>query len=418
MTRFANIKLSCVLSVFAALFLSIGVYASAYTAEFSAQFDKDFNEFYGEWPTAEKLKTSTAVFNADVLSSIIIEFDTPVAFSGVFAAIETDMPYPGSIGEIVSLKLDGAEIEVRHVLNDAEGLVKNETLRLVLCNQWDFEITEQPADLSALGAFSALEVSFVVTPADNPPAESITASHAAPVFDPYGAYTAYLGLQTDSWIFREEWANAAYGANGLYWGGDNHFNRLYHVDTAMPRLGAFTNAEIAGNGTYRVSLNGLTREDALYFNRLFVSTDIPISGDITVTDVKVTLGGDEIYIFNEGYVLGINTNDKNDYYVIYCVNIWDAELSGLFDNRVTDGEVAIEFTLSGFAYDKTEETITPLGAEDVEPNTYPPALPIDKSPEIPLWVIVLCAAGALAIAVNITASYRKVMKIRRKERQL
>lgn len=212
------------------------------------------------------------------------------------------------------------------------------------------------------------EVATEVTATDTAP--------AVPAFDASGTYHAFLGVQSESYIFRNGWSDTAYGANGDTWSkqsiGDN-FNGLTGWDgaTAVVYDGVFTDTEIKGNGTYKVSLEDFDFGNDMAFNLLFVSTDIPMAGNpLTFTDVKVLLNDSAKYTFDKAIVAGIDTKDEKDYYEFHCINIWNTELlggqEGLFGTTIPGNSVAVEFTVSGFDYDKVEEVVEEVAEEVVE----------------------------------------------------
>lgn len=198
-----------------------------------------------------------------------------------------------------------------------------------------------------------------------------------PTFDPNGVYHAYLGVQSQSYTFRNGWADESYGANGTTWekqGIGNNFNGLTGWDgaDAVVHAGTFTDVEIKGNGTYQVSLDDFDFGDDEMFNLLFVSTDIPLEGNpVSFTDVKVKLGGSTKYTFEKGLVPGIDTTDDNKYYEVHVLNIWNNDLGGkdgLFPNMIPGNSIVLEFTVSGFDYDKVEEAVEVEPAVTEEPK--------------------------------------------------
>ena len=227
---------------------------------------------------------------------------------------------------------------------------------------------------------------------------------AIPAFDPDGTYNAYLGVQMNNWFFRNGWADEHFGANGKSWDDydGNYFDRVFHGDSNGPKPGVFTDAEIKGNGTYRVSLVDYDFENADVFNQLFVSTDIPLEGEnLTFTDIKVIIGGSSRYTFEEGYIYGVDNNDERDYYEIYCISAWNGDLKELFNDMVpTGGEIAVEFTVSGFNYDKTDDSVLPDNSNNVssEQNTPMPTPEPDNSGDgFPGWVVPAIIIGIVVI---------------------
>ena len=132
------------------------VASGEFTAEFSAQFNPDVNGDVGEWPD---LSEYSVAFNHEEAATIVIEFDAPVAFGGNYAAINTNVPFPGGDGAILAFRLDDELIMMNPAFRNGEGTGGG--LRLALCNKWNNDIDVQPIDLDTLGEFSKLEITFM-----------------------------------------------------------------------------------------------------------------------------------------------------------------------------------------------------------------------------------------------------------------
>jgi len=358
--------------MFLTLVPAVTAQAADYNAAFGAQFNPEVNADVGEWPD---LSEYNITFDMGEEVTLTIEFDAPVAFGGNYAAIDTDFPANGA-GSIISLKLDGNEVPMGAAYLNNEGI--DGGLRLTICNKWNGDITEQPVDVETLGEFSKLEVTFVVNKGEDA-AEEAPPEPAGPDFDPNGAYNAYLGVQSQNFIFRNAWADASYGEGGGEWAnqgiGNNFFGLTgWDANNAVKKDGVFTDAKIAGNGTYIITLEDYDFGDDEFFNLLFISSDIPLKGDnVKFTDVKVKMNNRTVYTFDNGYVVGIDNNEQRDYYEVQCINIWSADLGGdegLFGYVMpSGGPISIEFTVSGFAYDKQEEAPVAPAAEETSGET-------------------------------------------------
>jgi hypothetical protein len=154
--RFLPITLAIMLII---TFIPFGPAALAegeFTARFEAQFDPGVNDDVGEWPDLGEFEVK---FELEEEAHIVIEFDAPVAFGGNYAAVNTDVPFPGGAGAITSFKLDGQEIRMRPAFLNGEGI--DGGLRLTLCNKWNSDIATQPVDVEHLGEFSKIEITFI-----------------------------------------------------------------------------------------------------------------------------------------------------------------------------------------------------------------------------------------------------------------
>jgi len=257
-----------------------------------------------------------------------------------------------------------------------------------------------------------------------------------PEFDPMGEYNAFLGIQINtSWIFRDSWASPTQGANGTWPATDgvNYFDRLMVSNWDAPMEGVFTDVVLAGNGTYKVSLNDYGDFDIMTLdgnemlgdriNLLYVSTNIPFIDDIIeFSDVKVTIDGRMIFQFRPDRDQFPYVNDGNGlgYYHLHVLHHWEMEdLVGEYNVPVNGGEIAIEFTISGFGYDKAEEPGDGNGEGNGDGNgestPTPPAdspPPTDSDPDdgglgFWLWVIIGGAAVIVVVVVLVVVKGKK-----------
>lgn len=172
----------------------------------------------------------------------------------------------------------------------------------------------------------------------------------APAVDLNGTYNAYIGFQTPKFSFRNAFDDASYGRDTDY------FNQVTGWDdsnNAVVLPGTFTDVVIAGNGTYTVSVDGLSFPDGEfadqdYMNLIFLSTDIPNTGEITISDVELTVEGRNVDLASAGAIV---SPDSVDYLNILIQNIWNDDVKeiGYYVTPVTN--MSITFTVSGFAYD-------------------------------------------------------------------
>ncbi|MDR0249033.1 MAG: hypothetical protein LBI44_05195 [Oscillospiraceae bacterium] len=342
----------------------VGGQPPTYTAQFGAQFDDTVNPDVNGWELGDLGKVT---FTDGVAATLTMEFDAPVKFGGAYAAIETDFPYADTVyGELLSIKLDGAELPINAQYINQEGLGDPRGVRVNIRNEWNGDIAEQPVELNGTPEFTKLEVTFIISASGGQPPPPPPQKPAIPAFDPNGTYKAYLGIQSENWIFRDGW-NTAFGLNGSSWdsydAGNNFFGLSVIRDNQIVKKdGTFTDAVIAGNGTYRVSLTGFDFESDTRFRQLYVSTDIPGEAEeVIFTDVQVYIGNRVVYTFAADHLTqeGGFLLDWEDYYDIFVLNDWNAALggeAGLFGYSVpTEGEIYLEFTVEGFAYDNGAE---------------------------------------------------------------
>lgn len=202
-------------------------------------------------------------------------------------------------------------------------------------------------------------------------------------------YHAYLGVQTNpGWIYRNDWDDASFGRDTAGW----DFNKLGANGEAADIAGTFTDVEITADGTYKVSLTGADLSDEEKFSQLFVSTDIPVSLGVSITNVKVIIDGQEKYTFAEAVQ---PDKDKATYERPTAINIWNDDLGGdegLFAYMMPNDSVEMEFTISGLGGGAAAP------AEPAAPAA--PATPSPTTGNVPAGVMlsVMAVAGAAAVA--------------------
>ncbi len=308
----------------------------------------------------------------------------------------------GGIVTVDEIKLNGEAIELQGPSYTCSADGGGITTRVNLYNEWnapvdadgnvaaDVRSTSDPAECTAmlwtsdqLEGVSSIEVTFTVSnfgtfldTADAPAVE------VEPV-DLNGVYHAYIGLQSPKYTFRNAVDDASYGAaveDGKY------FNQLTGWDednNALTVPGSFVDAEIAGNGTYTVSATGIEWPegefaDQDYMNLIFVSTDIPNSGEITISNVQLSIDGSSVELASAGAIL---SPDNVNYINMLIQNIWNSDITTIGYYQVPFSEISVTFDVSGFAYDKAVE------AEPVVEETKTETAPVEAAAEEPAPVV-------------------------------
>ena len=208
----------------------------------------------------------------------------------------------------------------------------------------------------------------------------------APEFDPSGTYHAALGVQTATnlWIMRMGYFDK--DQNEHY--GTDLQNSLVYASKENPgetetATGTFTDAEIAGNGTYTVSLSGADFLGETCLSQLHIATDIPTSADVTFSDVVFMLNDRRIAEFDEAVM-----EDEEPYIVggmdILILNHWRDALKGIlaglgvsedaesgYNLLSGDGDdnLSVTFTVSGFDYDNTSTTDDGSATDDTSTDS-------------------------------------------------
>lgn len=202
-------------------------------------------------------------------------------------------------------------------------------------------------------------------------------------FDPNGTYHAYFGLQqTGSWIYRDEWHNAATGNGGTDLPDGVTYESILRnaPDGTIALDGTVTDAEITGNGVYTVGVEGLNNalkdaeveDSTATLAMVYVSTDVPASAKDTfkISDWKLVVDGNEQALPAEIFY---NPEAETNCAVIRfdAVNTYmrdKGEYADCPSVSTPADSIKITFTVSGMAADNpdaVEETEAP--ADDAAP---------------------------------------------------
>ncbi|MCR5587537.1 MAG: hypothetical protein K6F77_08410, partial [Lachnospiraceae bacterium] len=231
----------------------------------------------------------------------------------------------------------------------------------------------------------------------NVPVNNDTKAATATV-DLNGTYHASLGIQTCTSIWYE---NLNYYKKTK----TNVLSSSQDGDTA----GTFTEATIAGNGTYTVSLTNAVFNnpnhkstldnyaDEQHISQLHVATDIPDNETIKFTNLSVNINGTEVVKFEEAFMENESSYKANGMVAI-ALNKWRASkdkntvlidkmkqynlvdetdttvsLGGGYKllNGTGEENITITFTVSGFSYNygETPATATPQPSATAAPSS-------------------------------------------------
>ena len=237
-------------------------------------------------------------------------------------------------------------------------------------NEWGDKFVTPPASVKEI--MYTITIKSIGAPATgDAPAEDETEAPAGSAFDPSGEYNAYLGIQTPNWTYRNAWNDGGYETDPSLWG-----DFIYGNET-KEKYGKVTDAVVKGNGTYTVSLtdfgtiisDDFTTAGQDYFNLLFISTNIPLSEDVKITDVKIIMDGKTIKTYDEAFL----DPDDTEYCKILIQNVWNDNVKELPYYAAPAKSVEMQFTIEGFDYDNpdAQEETTPA------PTTKAPAADSD-----------------------------------------
>lgn len=195
-----------------------------------------------------------------------------------------------------------------------------------------------------------------------------------------GVYHAALGLETGSTsspVYRKSyyndktygtraWKKAAVGTKE-----EGNYQEL---------TGTFKDAKIKGNGTYTVSAKNINYMGQRKFAKLYVATDIPNSGKIKFSNMKVTVNGVVRKVVLKPYI-----DKKRRYSVMMAI---DQETTLPAQNvmspwcvpRTTQSDLTIQFDVKGFSYNKGDAV--PTATPEITPAPEPTSTPeVTKTPQ-------------------------------------
>lgn len=244
-----------------------------------------------------------------------------------------------------------------------------------------------------------------------------------------GTYHARIGIQTCNklWIVRYGYFDK--GINEDY--QTDADNKLVAKDAATKGTeypGTITDAEIAGNGTYTVSIADADFSGETAISQLHIATDIPINDTIKFSNVTATINDKKIVSFDEGVL------ENEEKYLaggmdVLLLNHWRSELiqtvakqgcSEDADNGWTllqgtgADNIDLTFTVSGFAYDNPKaQAAKETKAPTTDTTNSESSKDSESSGNIsPIGVALAVVAGVVVIAgiVGITFTVRKKKK--------
>ncbi len=179
-------------------------------------------------------------------------------------------------------------------------------------------------------------------------------------------YNAYIGFQTTTYSFRNEWDEANYGKATDYfddfivWGAEAtdpetypEYEDNFDYDIAGYVLPAdYTDAVITGDGTYTVKAEGIDwgLKGESDFNLLFVSTDLPIDAGAVCTSATVYVDGEAVKTVENPIC-----DDTKANFNIFIANNWNADIGSWGSLAFPTSSLAIEFTIEGLGGAAVEE---------------------------------------------------------------
>ena len=298
---------------------------------------------------------------AKVGDTVTVSLEFPVAVSHAYwvapvIVSSDDATEFGAVDATVTLSIDGKEVDIDASAGDAAwaegtGQYVNSWRLYGGTNEWAAQYVPQEAFEGASKIEYTITINAIHETAGAP------VSSAGPV-DLSGTYNAYIGLQTPKYSFRNSWSESSYGLNGSE--GSEYFERITSWTddgSAFTTPGTITDAVIEGNGTYTVSVTGIEWPegefaDQDYMNQIFISTDIPNTGEVTISNVVLTIDNTNVSLASAGAIL---SPDDVDYMTILIQNIWNSDVTTIGYYSVPFTDISISFDVAGFDYDKAAQ---------------------------------------------------------------
>jgi hypothetical protein len=344
----------------------------------------DWSDFEAEWTTAEI--TGDGSYTVSMVAS---EGQPLIQFNALEVVNGESFLGTGCVLTVDSIKINGEEVELQGPSYTCSADNGGVTTRVNIYNEWnapdetvtagddnhlDCRVAEGSVadataclfssdyvDASSGSGFlvESIEVNFTVSGFGTQAAAGEATDAGVGSVDLNGTYHAYLGLQTPKYSFRDAYDNESTGY------GTDFFNQVTNRgDTANGSSipATINDVEINGNGTYTVSITGMEFADDEfesqdYMNLIFLSTDIPNTGEITISDIVLNVDG------QTPSISPILNPDSVNYINMAIQNIWNDEVSTIGYYSVPPTDMSITFTVSGFAYDNPD-AVAPAESEE------------------------------------------------------
>ena len=185
-------------------------------------------------------------------------------------------------------------------------------------------------------------------------------------------YNGYIGFQTTTYSFRNEWDEGNYGKATDYfddfvvWGAEATdpdtfpgYEDYFDYDIAGYLLPAeYTDVTISGDGTYKVAASGIDwgLKGETDFNLIFVSTDIPMDAGAVCTSATVYVDGEAVKTYENPIC-----DETKACFNIGLVNIWNTDI-GSWGLAFPTSTLEVEFTIEGLG--ASDVTASAVGEEE------------------------------------------------------
>jgi hypothetical protein len=391
----------------------------------------DWSDFEAEWTNAEI--TGDGSYTVGMVAT---EGQSLIQFNALEVVNGESYLGTGCVLTVDSIKINGEEVELQGPSYTCSADNGGVTTRVNIYNEWnapddtvtagddnhlDCRVAEgnvmdataclfssDYVDASSGSGFlvESIEVNFTVSGFGTQAAAGEAADTGVGSVDLNGTYHAYLGLQTPKYSFRDAYDNESTGY------GTDFFNQVTNQgDTANGSSipATINDVEITGNGTYTVSITGMEFADNEfesqdYMNLIFLSTDIPNTGEITISDIVLNVDG------QTPSISPILNPDSVNYINMAIQNIWNDDVATIGYYSVPPTDMSITFTVSGFAYDN-EAAVAPAEEEEATADDAAAAETADAEASSngvsPVVIVIIVIVVIAIIAGCVVASKKK-----------
>ena len=275
-------------------------------------------------------------------------------------------------------------------------------------------------------AASALAAAFALTVVAGVGNVAKAAPKVAP-FDPAADYYATIGFQQNtSWIFHNEVTDPdGLGLDGKKVkeaGLEYRTDVMKSGDNGLEKMdGTVTGADLKGNGTYTVKVEGLngimqSNDSETKMNMIYLSTNIPADAKdkVTFSDVSFKIDGNSVQLPSEQFFK--TETLESGYMSLYLVDSYakdQGEYEGSPDVMNPNDSMEITFTIAGFTKDNPDAvaaTPTPepkADDSDTSSDTEDDADEEEGSSVNPVVVGGIVAAVVVVAGVAVVVSKKK-----------
>ncbi|MDD7403108.1 MAG: hypothetical protein SO170_07935 [Butyribacter sp.] len=240
--------------------------------------------------------------------------------------------------------------------------------------------------------------------------DAIAAGKAA--FDASGntEYHAYLMFQVDqTWVYRNSYSEPETGRG---YADFNHVLTSLDVDTPKVVDGEITDAVIKGNGTYTVKVEGMNGAclagnpaNTPMLKYVGVSTDIPTSSNITISEVKTKIDG-MTKLEQATALFDDEETARSKTMTVLCNNLYRNTEELKTEIQVPNDSIEITFKVSGFDVDNPD-AVEATKAPATDAAKADSSSKKDSSISTPVVVGIVVVAVVVIAGVVIVVSKKK-----------